>query len=110
MNTTYTIPDVEPVQKTRFCAPSEVAEPEPFEIVIAEAERDGAFMLTRFRRHSPDSWGASTLTPFLGWGPEEPIRRHDVQVARKVAEASRDCVFVGPSADADTIVRRIFAP
>ena len=110
MNTTYTIPDVEPVQKTRFCAPSEVAEPEPFEIVIALPERDGAFMLLRFRRFGPDDWGASTLTPFLGWGPEEPIRRNDANVAQNVIAAGRDCVFVGPSANADTVVRRIFAP
>lgn len=102
----YTVPEIEPVQKTRFCAPSE--EPEPITIVIATVELNGDFSLVRYRRHAPDSWGWSALRPFLGWGSDEPTRRTDVQVARAVADASRHCVF-GPNIDPDDVVRRIFS-
>ena len=106
----YTVPDLEPTDrqrapKPRFCAPA--ADPEPLEIVIADPERDGAFMLTRFRRLGPNDWSASTLTAFLGWGPDEPIHRTDGEVARKVAKAGRDCVL-SPTGSHDEIIRRIF--
>lgn len=104
--TPHTVPDVEPVQKTRFCAPSE--EPEPITIVIAKVELNGDFSLVRYRRHAPDSWSRSALRPFLGWGSDEPIRRTDVQVARAIQVASRHCVF-GPNIDPDDGVRRIFS-
>lgn len=105
----YTVPEIEPILtlKPRFCAPS--ADPEPLEIVIADPERDGAFMIARFRRLGPNDWSASTLTAFLGWGPDEPIHRTDVEVARKVAEAGRDCVL-SPAGSHDGIIRRIFTP
>lgn len=108
MITCHPIPDVEPgPARPRFCASSE--EPQPLAIVIAQPEF-GRLTLRRFYRHGPDDWSVSTLRHFLGWGPEEPIRRNDVQIAREVTDASRDCVWVDAPADADEILRRIFAP
>lgn len=103
----YTVPDLEPAPKPRFCAPAE--DPEPLEIVVAHPQHANGFVVVRYRRVSPDDWELSYLREHLGWGPAEPIRHTDANIARVVAGARRDCVL-SPAVSTDGIIRRIFTP
>ena len=106
--TAYTVPEIEPILtlKPRFCAPAE--EPAPLE-VVAHPQHANGFVVVRYRRVSPDDWELSYLREHLGWGPAEPIRHTDANIARVLANARRDCVL-SPAGSTDGIIRRIFTP